>query len=74
MRERFFDGSLAEGEALVFFSSPSFFSLSEEMGFAPEWRSSSFLFIGDDWRGRPEAEEEEEDMAAGEEGFFGAGG
>jgi hypothetical protein len=70
MRERFFGGSLAEGEALVLSASPPFFSLSEEMGCAPERRSSSSLFFGNGWREVPEAEEEEEDMAAGEKGFL----
>ena len=35
---------------------------------------SSFFLFGEDWRGRPEREEEEEDIATGGEGFFGAGG
>ncbi|KAK1645578.1 hypothetical protein QYE76_063383 [Lolium multiflorum] len=48
----------------------SFFSLSEEMGFAPERGSSSSLFFGDDWREKPEAEEEEEDIATEGEGFL----
>jgi hypothetical protein len=70
MLERFFGGSLVEGEASVLAAPFSFFSLSEETGFAPVRESSSSLFFGDDWREKPETEEEEEDIATEGEGFL----
>ncbi|KAK1679562.1 hypothetical protein QYE76_040410 [Lolium multiflorum] len=66
VRERFVGGYLAEEGASSFFTCSSF--SSEEMGFAPEWGSSSFF--GEDRRERPEEVEEEEDIAAWEEGFL----
>ncbi|KAK1652057.1 hypothetical protein QYE76_069862 [Lolium multiflorum] len=66
MRERFVGGCLAEEGASSFFTCSSF--LLEEMGFAPEWGSSSFF--GEARRERPEEVEEEEDIAAVEEGFW----
>jgi hypothetical protein len=70
MRERFFGGNLVEGEVSVPSALFSFFSLSEEMGFAPERESSSSLFFGADWREKLEAEEEEEDIATEGKGFL----